>query len=408
MYKYLIRNLNANIFEYKNILYYGNDKDSFAATFSNSLVSELDDANQKIKYDLVFLSTYIESSDNVSEVLREIRLFCDASTKIVLENKNHIYEGLSFLNKYKSHWFSDKDIIHFFNINNYLYIKSQKIIVNKILPGIFDKTIFRFIPTLPWINIFSNRTLLFFKLDEPNNFKKYSVIIPTRNERGNILDLINRFRSNQLNYELIFVDGDSCDGTYEELIKSQQLFPDLLIQVYKQKSTGKGGAVREGFEYSSGDVIAILDADISVPPESMDQFCELIQSGRGDFINGTRLVYSMEKNAMQYLNHIANKVFSIIFTWLFDQRYTDTLCGTKVISRENFKKIINKRAKISNLDPFGDFDLLVGANLLHLKTVEVPILYESRKYGKTNISRFKHGFILIKMIFEIYFKHKLK
>lgn len=407
MFNYLRANLNIPIFECRNVLFYGKDIEKFSNYLSESHVVNLSNADKNVSYDLIYISSDIEYVGDVSMILKDIKSYCDESTRIVLENKNHIYQIFNFSYK-KGHWFSDDDIINFFLINNFSFIKSKKIINFSWMPDLIYKLFLRFIPTIPLLNALSNKTLLFFKINKNIIYKKYSVIIPTRNEMGNIYPLINRFSVNKMNYELIFIDGNSQDKTFEEINRVKEIYGNLDIKVHRQKSIGKGGAVREGVEYSTGDVIVILDADISVPPESIDHFCETLESCSGDFINGTRLVYSMEKCAMRYLNHIANKIFSIIFSWLFDQRYTDTLCGTKVISKKNFENIIKKRKLISTLDPFGDFDLLVGANLLHLKTIEVPIVYESRKYGQTNISRFRHGLILFKMVLEVYFKHKAK
>ncbi len=120
--------------------------------------------------------------------------------------------------------------------------------------------------------------------------------------------------------------------------------------------------------------------------------------GKGEFVNGSRLVYRMEDQAMRALNLIANKLFSLIFTWLLGQRFTDTLCGTKVLRREDYLRLKAGRAYFGDFDPFGDFDLIFGAAKLNLKVVEVPIRYASRTYGETQISRFRHGLMLLRMV----------
>jgi glycosyltransferase involved in cell wall biosynthesis len=155
--------------------------------------------------------------------------------------------------------------------------------------------------------------------------------------------------------------------------------------------------VRLGFDIASGDILMILDADLTVPPEDLPKFYKAIASGKGDFINGSRLVYPMEKEAMRFLNLLGNKFFSWAFTWLLEQPFKDTLCGTKVIFRKDYKRLTANRKFFGDFDPFGDFDLIFGAYKLNLKIVEIPIRYRDRTYGSTNISRFKHGLLLLRM-----------
>jgi len=169
------------------------------------------------------------------------------------------------------------------------------------------------------------------------------------------------------------------------------------IRIGQQEGKGKADAVRKGFDMANGDILMILDADLTVPPEDLVKFYDAIALGKGDFINGTRLVYPMEKGAMRFLNYLGNLFFSQAFSWLLDQRFRDTLCGTKVMFRSDYRKLIKNRSYFGDFDPFGDFDLLFGAHKLNLKILEVPIRYGERTYGTTNISRFRHGLILLKM-----------
>ena len=165
----------------------------------------------------------------------------------------------------------------------------------------------------------------------------------------------------------------------------------------QQPGKGKADAVRKGYSQATGDILMILDADLTVPPEDLPKFYDALASGKGGFINGTRLVYQMEKEAMRFLNLLGNKFFSMAFTWLLDQRFKDTLCGTKVMFRTDYEKLVKNRKFFGDFDPFGDFDLIFGAHKLNLKIVEIPIRYRERTYGSTNISRFKHGLILLRM-----------
>jgi glycosyltransferase involved in cell wall biosynthesis len=197
--------------------------------------------------------------------------------------------------------------------------------------------------------------------------------------------------------EFIYVEGGSQDGTLEECERVKAAYPDKDITVMTQDGKGKGDAVRKGFAHAKNDVLMILDADLTVPPEDLPKFFNAIASGKGEFINGSRLVYQMEKEAMRFLNLLGNKFFSKAFTYLLDQRIRDTLCGTKVLWKEDYEKIIAGRKYFGDFDPFGDFDLLFGAAKLNLKFAEIPIRYRERTYGTTQISRFRHGILLIKM-----------
>ena len=203
------------------------------------------------------------------------------------------------------------------------------------------------------------------------------------------------------------MEGYSSDGTWSELKRVKGLYADLDIKILQQNGIGKGDAVREGFSAASGEILMILDADLTVPPEDLPKFYEQIRSGNGEFINGSRLVYSMEDRAMRLLNYLANLIFAKMFTFILNQPFTDTLCGTKVISRENYLKLLGNRNYFGDFDPFGDFDLIFGATKLNLKIVEVPVRYRRRRYGKTQISRFRHGVLLIQMVIFAYKKLKV-
>jgi glycosyltransferase involved in cell wall biosynthesis len=206
--------------------------------------------------------------------------------------------------------------------------------------------------------------------------------------------------------EIIFVEGHSRDDTLAEINRVAASHPALDIKVLVQDGVGKADAVFKGFDQASGDVLMILDADLTVPPEQLPKFWQALASGKAEFANGSRLVYPLEHDSMRFLNHIANRVFSRLFTWLLNQRFTDTLCGTKAISRDNYRRLAANRAFFGDFDPFGDFDLIFGASRLNLKTVEIPIRYQSRAYGSTQISRFRHGLILARMVLFAYRKLK--
>ncbi len=224
-----------------------------------------------------------------------------------------------------------------------------------------------------------------------------SVIAPCRNERGNIAEIVERVPELGPATEIVFVEGGSADGTFEEIERQIELHPERDLSLHRQTGTGKADAVRLGFEQAKHELLLILDGDLSVAPEDLRSFYEALAEGHADFVNGSRLVYSMEPGAMQFLNMIGNKLFSGIFTWLMGQHVKDTLCGTKGLRAVDYRLIRDGRADFGVIDPFGDFDLLLGAARRGLKIVDVPVRYHARTYGSTNISRFRHGWLLLRM-----------
>jgi SAM-dependent methyltransferase len=236
-----------------------------------------------------------------------------------------------------------------------------------------------------------------------------TVVIPTRDEKGNVASAIERLPAFDGPVEVIFVDGNSPDGTADEVRRIIDAHPDMNIRLIEQgDGVGKGDAVRKGFAAATGDILMILDGDLTVPPEELPKFYRPIADGTAEFVNGTRLVYPMEDEAMRFLNKCGNRVFSLIFTWLLGQRFRDTLCGTKVLTRRNYDIIAANRSYFGEFDPFGDFDLIFGAARADLKIIEVPVRYRARTYGSTSIHRFRHGWLLLKMSWVAFRKLKLR
>src|SRR5262249_37179114 len=227
---------------------------------------------------------------------------------------------------------------------------------------------------------------------------KVSVIVPARNESGNIAAIFERTPHMGRETELIFVEGHSTDDTLARIESEMHAHSEMCSNLFRQTGKGKGDAVRLGFAKATGDVLMILDADLTVPPEDLPRFYEVLVQGKGDFINGVRLVYPMERQAMRFLNLLGNKFFSLAFSWLLGQPIKDTLCGTKVLWKHDYEAIAANRAYFGDFDPFGDFDLIFGAVKLNLKLADVPIRYRERTYGATNIQRWKHGWLLLKMV----------
>jgi glycosyltransferase involved in cell wall biosynthesis len=224
-----------------------------------------------------------------------------------------------------------------------------------------------------------------------------SVIVAARNEEGNVKNIFARTPEMGAGTELIFVEGHSKDDTYGAIEREIAANPERRARLFRQTGKGKGDAVRLGFAEATGDVLMILDADLTVPPEDLPRFYEVIRSGRGEFVNGVRLVYPMEKEAMRFANLLGNKFFSLAFSWLLGQPIKDTLCGTKVLQKTDYDTLAANRSYFGDFDPFGDFDLLFGAAKMSLEIVEVPVRYRERTYGETNIQRWRHGWLLLKM-----------
>jgi len=233
---------------------------------------------------------------------------------------------------------------------------------------------------------------------EANRAPSVSVIVPARNEAGTIEAIIRRLPAMGSGMELIFVEGHSKDNTWAEIERAHLEHPHRNIKILRQPGKGKGDAVRAGFAAATGDILMILDADLTVPPEDLPKFYHVLASGRAEFGNGVRLVYPMEKEAMLFLNLCANKVFSITFSWMLGQPVKDTLCGTKALWRKDYAQIAANREFFGEFDPFGDFDLLFGAAKANLQIADVPIRYCERTYGTTNIQRWRHGLLLLRMV----------
>lgn len=241
-----------------------------------------------------------------------------------------------------------------------------------------------------------------------------TVVIPARNEAGNIEPAVARIPDLGRQTEILFIEGGSTDGTREKIRAVIQANADkrnikLLVETADKsnKRSSKGDAVRQALAAATGEVLMILDGDLTVPPEDLPKFYNAIASGRGAFINGTRMIHGMEPGAMQCFNHIANWLFGRIFSYLLRQRLTDTLCGTKVLFKRDYDRMAANRQDFGDFDPFGDFELLFGAARLGLKIVEVPVRYRARTYGKTNIHRWRHGWLLVQMCWFAWRKRHL-
>ncbi len=359
-------------------------------------------------FDAIVMSDTVGSLDDCLETFRGLHRLCKPETRLVVSYYSRLWEPLFRLGgalrlkqaSLPQNWLSTRDIANLLHLADFEVIKREwRILVPYRLLGL-GRLINRYVATLPLIRKLCLRNYIVARPRPKPSAEPLSVsiIVPCRNERGNIEPAVLRTPRFGRAIEMIFVEGGSSDGTWEEIQRVVAAHPGKDIKAVKQTGKGKGDAVRAGFAAASGDILMILDADLTMPPEDLPKYYDALAGGKGEFINGSRLVYPIEKQAMRTLNFIANHTFSALFTYLLNQRYTDTLCGTKALFRRDYEEIAKSRAYFGEFDPFGDFDLIFGASKLNLKTAEIPIRYQAREYGETQISRFRHGWLLLRMV----------
>ncbi|MFH1507982.1 MAG: glycosyltransferase [Candidatus Omnitrophota bacterium] len=373
-------------------------------------VEDAHDLKIEEKFDYVILSDLIGSLLDVQEALGQLKKICAPQTRIIITYYNYLWEPILRLAenlKLKTpqplqNWLSIYDIENLLSLSGFEVIKKgYKLIFPKYIP-LVSSFLNRVIGNLPLINRLSLTEIVIARLNsssyktDAGNYT-CSIVIPCRNEKGNIRAAIERTPDLGKHTELIFIEGHSKDGTLEEVKKQIKEFPGRDIKVFIQDGIGKGDAVKKGFFQATGDILMILDADLTTPPEDLPKFYRALAEGKGELIIGSRLVYSVGEGAMRFLNLLGNKFFSSLFSYLLEQRIKDTLCGTKVLFRRDYRKIEKNREFFGDFDPFGDFDLIFGAAKQNLKIIEIPIRYMARTYGSTQISRFRHGLLLLKM-----------
>lgn len=368
----------------------------------------------KKKFDIIVFSDLVNDLWDVQSVFEKLKCVCHSSTRLIINSYNNLWRiPLSITRRLRlsaqvleQNWLSPQDISNLLALADFEVISIHPRILMPLNLNIFSKPANRYLVNLPPFKWFALTNLIIARTSPTEEHmpkskasnSSVSVIIPARNEAGNINTIINRVPDMGDYTEIVFVEGHSTDNTYETIESEIKKFPEKNCVLFQQTGEGKGDAVRLGFEKATGDILMILDTDMTVPPEDLTRFYNAVTSGKGEFINGVRLVYPMEDRAMRFLNILGNKFFSLMFSWLLGQPIKDTLCGTKVLRKNNYAAIAKNRSYFGNFDPFGDFDLLFGAAKLNLKIVEVPIRYRNRTYGDTNIDRWRHGWLLIKMV----------
>jgi SAM-dependent methyltransferase len=364
------------------------------------------------KFDYVILSDLVNDLWDVQSAFEHISHLCDSGTRIIINTYSRLWElplsaarWLGLAHPFVAqNWLTVEDLENILYLTGFQSIRHwQEILLPTSIPGV-ARWCNSYLARISPFRFAALTNFIVARLAPGDHATKatpeplVSVIVPARNEAGNIAEIFRRLPEMGAGTELIFVEGHSTDDTYRTIELAVAAYSHRKSKLLKQHGKGKGDAVRTGFSAASGEVLMILDADLTAPPEDLPRFYEALRTGKGEFINGVRLVYPMEPRAMRLFNLIANKFFSIAFSWLLGQQLKDTLCGTKVLAKTDYELISRHRQYFGDFDPFGDFDLLFGAAKLNLKIVDIPIRYAQRAYGQTNIARWKHGLVLLRMV----------
>ena len=359
--------------------------------------------------DYVLLNGTIHYERDIQEMLNQLRASLGESVRILFVYYSMLWKPLAWLgSKFglrtrspEQNWIAPEDLENFCHLAGLEIIRHDLKLLCPIPIPFLANFLNRYLAPLPFFRLFTMLNIVIARAlkSAREAHPSVSVIVPARNESGNINSLLARCPMMGREDEIIFVEGNSTDDTWEKIQQAASAYTGAhRLIIARQKGQGKGDAVRLGFDLATKDILMILDADLTMPPEELPKFYNAIAENRAEFVNGSRLVYPMEKQAMRFFNILANKFFAAAFSFVLGQRFKDTLCGTKVLSRAHYKRLAAAREFFGDFDPFGDFDLLFGAARMGLKIVEIPIHYHERTYGTTNIQRWRHGLILFRML----------
>jgi SAM-dependent methyltransferase len=358
-------------------------------------------------FDFIVISDVINDLWDVQAVLEKLRPCCTPATRLVFNFFSHLWQlplalaqtlGVAKPTQ-PQNWFTRHDLNNLLQLSGYEVLREWEEVVVPLRVPFLAYLANRFFSRVAPFRWFAMTNFMVARpVAQATASPTVSVIVAARNEEGHIEELMKRIPEMGGGTEIIFVEGNSSDDTWGAIERAITGHPHRNCKLLKQPGKGKGDAVRTGFDAATGDILMILDADITVPPEDLPRFYQILASGQGEFANGVRLVYPMQDDAMRFANLVGNKFFSWAFSWLLGQSIRDTLCGTKVLWEKDYRRIARNRAYFGDFDPFGDFDLLFGAAKLNLKIMEVPIRYRARRYGETNIQRWRHGVLLLRMV----------
>lgn len=361
-------------------------------------------------FDAIILSDLLNDTWDVQALLQQVARHCTPRTRVIINSYSRVWElPLAAANRLglakatlRQNWLDMHDVHNLLRLAGFEPLRTFREMLLPLPIPLLARFANRWLVKLWPFSAFALTNFVVARLvpepSPPDRKPVVSVVVPARNEAGNVPAIMARTPELLGGTELILVEGNSTDDTYEAIERAIAANPQRRCKLLRQPGKGKGDAVRTGFAAASGEILLILDADLTVAPEDLPRFCEALRDGRGEFINGVRLVYPLADRAMRFFNLLGNKFFSWAFSWLLGQPVKDTLCGTKVLWKRDYETIVANRSYFGDFDPFGDFDLLFGAARLNLKIVDLPIRYRERTYGTTNIQRWRHGVLLLRMV----------
>ena len=361
-------------------------------------------------FDVIILDYLIGYLHDVHTCLANLRRLCHARTRIYILSLNHLWSPLMKLARClrlaspqsASNWLSAKDIHNILELSGYEVVHSGTEHIMPFRIPLLTPLCNHFLVRLPLFRHFGmSMAVVARPVKRPclDGEITCSVVVPARNESGNIRAALERIPTLGKGTEVIFVEGNSVDDTWEVIQREVANYDGPhRVKYLQQPGKGKWDAVFAGFEVAQGDVLVIQDGDLTAPPEDLPKFYEAIASGACEFANGCRLVYPMESEAMRFLNLLGNKFFAVSLSFVLGQGIKDSLCGTKMMLRTDYQRLLKRIDVLGDFDPFGDFNLLFGSAMLDLRIRDILVRYRDRTYGDTNISRFRHGWILLCMI----------
>jgi ubiquinone/menaquinone biosynthesis C-methylase UbiE len=369
-------------------------------------------------FDYVVLSDLVPFAYDLHAILTNVARMTHPRSRVIVHSYSQLWRpvirlaerlGLKYRKPIRN-WVTVDDIRNLLDLAGFEVVStSRRILFPKRVP-LLSSFLNGFVANV-WP--FTQLTLTYWVVARPKSERSadeltVSVVVPCRNEAATVAEIVERVPELGAGTELVFVEGGSTDDTRAEIERQIALHPERRISLFVQEGRGKADAVRLGFAQATGEVLIILDGDLTVSPDDLPKFYDAIVAGRAELANGSRLVYELEPQAMQFLNIVGNKAFSLLFTFLIGQYVKDTLCGTKALRRSDYERIVQGRAYFGDFDPFGDFDLLLGGARLGLRITDLPVRYSARRYGTTNISRFQHGWLLLRMAVFAFWKLKVE
>jgi SAM-dependent methyltransferase len=366
-------------------------------------------------FDVVVLSDVVPYVHDLVALLDRVRAHCEPHTRVIINSYSRAWKpaikaaeelGLKPAKPIRN-WVTIEDVRNLLDLTDLeTIVQTRRILLPKHVPAVSLAANGLLANVWPFNHLCVSWWVVARPRPRVRRDSSVSIVVPCRNERGNIRPLVDRLPDVGLATEVVFVEGGSKDGTREEIRAVIADDPDASLVA--QTGTGKANAVRDGFDAAKNDLLMILDGDLSVQPEELPSFYRVWAEGKADFVNGSRLVYDVEPGAMRFANMIGNKLFSVVLKAIIGQPIKDTLCGTKVLDRDSYAQIARGRSHFGDFDPFGDFDLLLGAARLNLKIADLPVRYQPRTYGETNISRWRHGLLLLRMTVFAFWKFRVE